>query len=339
MGGVHEGRLVQLVEQAHPRRIARHADEWERCSRILEQAAGSVEAAALRHTEIGGQTGPAMARAFVIAAEVLRVKARDLDRGSDALRTVAAATEATRNEKHRIDRDHPDDGQHFVVREEGSRQAADSQENALRHGIRVMKSIQVGDDPRSAGITVVAPEQVVVTGPPTGWPTPPVDTGPASIGLQPGDPGWDDPDDLDVSPHGSGPVSLASTSSPSPGVLGGSGAAVVIGAGVLGAAGLAAGVRAAGAKGAAPAGVAPGAPRPIGAGGAAASAGTLGRGPQGAGGQGAGSQGGRRSGSTSAGVSGAGRRRSRTDDEQTERDLHDDGQGWLDDEAGPDVLR
>ncbi len=61
--GANQARLVGLVERAHPGRIERHAQEWQRCAAILEQAASSIEAAAAQHTEIGGRTGPAMAQA------------------------------------------------------------------------------------------------------------------------------------------------------------------------------------------------------------------------------------------------------------------------------------
>jgi hypothetical protein len=81
--------MVALVENAHPRRIARHADEWARCARILEDAAERIEAIAARQSEIGGQTGPSMARAMALATDALRVKSRDLQRGGDALSSIS----------------------------------------------------------------------------------------------------------------------------------------------------------------------------------------------------------------------------------------------------------
>ena len=71
MSGPENFRLVQLVDAAHPRRIARHAEEWQRCARILDEAAATIERIAARHVEIGGRTGPSMARSFLVAAEVL----------------------------------------------------------------------------------------------------------------------------------------------------------------------------------------------------------------------------------------------------------------------------
>jgi hypothetical protein len=330
-------RLVLAVERAHPRRIARNAEEWERCAHVLEDAAERIDAIAARQSDIGGQTGPSMAVAMARASDVLRVKARDLRRGGDALGYIADATLAHQEEKRRLDRDHPDDaaGTHLVWREEGSRKMADSQESALRHGIAVMKSIEVGEDPRSTPITVSAPTPVV-TQTPTWWPP---DT--TTWTDPPLDPSIDPDADLDVqeaTPQGplgspaspATPVSTGSAPSAPAAPPGGLGPGALAGA-ALGGAGAVAGARAVASRTPPPS-----AARGIGAGGTAGSGGVLGGrgGAAGAGG------GGGRSGSSGAGATGGrGGRRTRKERREGDRDLHDDGDDWLDDDAGPGVLR
>ncbi|MFB9315304.1 hypothetical protein [Nocardioides plantarum] len=344
MSGHHVMRAMLAVERAHPRRIERNAHEWERCAQVLEEAAERIDAIGSRQADIGGQTGPSMAVAMARASDVLRVKARDLRRGGEALGYIADATRAHQEEKRRLDRDHPDDaaGTHAVWREEGSRQMADSQESALRQGIAVMKSIDVGEDPRRTPIQVVGPGPIDVP-PPTWWtpvtdrPDPPLDP---SI-----DPDAD-LDDQEMTPQGplGGPASPgamtpgvppsglgAPPSSINPGALGGA---------VLGGVGAVAGARAAARGTTGTSGV-----RPIGAGGTSASGGVLGGGGAGGvGGRGGGGRGGRggAGGRGGVGVGGAGGRGGRRTDEERvegERDLYDDGEGWLDDDGGPGVLR
>lgn len=326
MSGHEELRAVLLVERAHPRRIGRNAEEWQRCAAVLEDAAARIDSIGARHSDIGGQTGPSMAMAMAQAADVLRVKARDLRRGGDALSYVSEATLAHQERKRQMDRDHPDDGAgtHAVFREEGSRQMADSQESALRHGIAVMKSIDVGDDPRRTPIRVAGPGPV--TPPTVTWwppgtehrPPPPVEL------IDPHE--WDDDD--------SGPDSLLGGSStpggaaPSvPGGASGIGPGALLGGAALGGVGAVAGARAvAAARGAAPAA------RGIGAGGSTGSGGVLGR-SGGAGGAGG------RGGAGAGAAGGRGGRRTKKEREGQDRDLYDDGDGWLDDDAGPGVLR
>lgn len=334
MSGPQALRLVELVDRAHPRRIARHGDEWDRCATILEDAADQIDRIAARQSEIGGRTGPSMGLAMREASDVLRVKSRDLRRGSAALREVAEATESTQERKRSIDRDHPDDGQHWVAREEGSRVAADGQESAMLHAIAVMKSID-SDEVSRTPITTVGPDPVVVRQPPPFWP-------PAERPLPPLDVTVD-PDDDTPLPHpavaqgpGQAPAggSVSIPGAPSYGAGSVSSSGSLAGAGVLGGVGLAgaAGLAARGGAAASATGAAgtasTGAAGRIGGSAAPASGGVLGRGAGGgAGGAGAGAAGGR-----------GGRRR--TDERSGEdRDLHDDGEGWLDDEAGPDVLR
>ncbi|MDO9454730.1 MAG: hypothetical protein Q7T52_01440, partial [Nocardioides sp.] len=209
MSGHQEGRMVALVENAHPRRILRHADEWMRCAAILEDAANRIDSIAARQSEIGGQTGPTMAVAMARASDVLRVKARDLRRGSDALAQVADATLVSQERKRKLDRDHPGDGNHVVWREEGARLTADSQEDALRHGIAVMRSIRRGEDPR-VPIDTSAPGPVVVR-PPEWWPSTPPPQPPIDLA----DPDDDDDDAIGV-PQGPGPVSSGAGGSTAP---------------------------------------------------------------------------------------------------------------------------
>lgn len=324
MSGREEARLVELVDQARPRAIDREADEWLRRAMTLEEAVRAIEAAAARHPEIGGRTGPAMAQALAVAADALSVKARDLHRGSQALRDVAQATEEAKQERERVDKRHPrQGGGEVVLREEESRKAADEHENAFRRGIAVMKDIQVGQDPRTATIPVETP----VVEEPTGW-WEKNDDDKDPVGLHPGDPEWDDPEDMvgGSAGYGMGTVALG-------------------GAGAIGLAAGAAGVAraAASAAQATPAaalgrmgGLAAGAPAVLGG------AGGVGAAARGGGGMSGGAPG--RTSRPSRGGGGGllgGRRGSKRNDDTAEkdRDLHDDGEGWLDDEGGPGILR
>ncbi|GAA4686874.1 hypothetical protein [Nocardioides nanhaiensis] len=323
MAGREEARLVELVDQARPRAIDREADEWERRAHTLEEAVRAIEAAAARHPEIGGQTGPAMAQALAVAADALSVKARDLHRGSQALRDVAHATQEAKQERERVDQRHPrQGGGEVVLREEESRRAADDHENAFRRGIAVMKEIQVGKDPRTATIPVETP----VVEEPTRWrSTENEEKG--EVGLHPGDPEWDDPEDMVGGSAGYGMGTVA---------LGGAGAL-----------GLAAGAAGAARAAASAASAAPAAALGRMGGMAASAPAVLG---------GAGAMGGGRGGSEMAGGAPGrthraargggggllgGRRGGKRDDEAPakDRDLHDDGEGWLDDEGGPGILR
>ncbi|MCW2816915.1 MAG: hypothetical protein JWN84_4370, partial [Nocardioides sp.] len=209
MSGLHEARLVELVENAHPRRIARHAHEWERCAAVLEDAAARIDSIAARQAEVGGLTGPSMAAAAAVASDVLRVKARDLERGSAALADLSEATAAHQEEKRRLDRDHPDDGAHVVWREEVARSAADSQEAALLRGIAVMRGIEVGEDPRRARVQAPPPGPVRID-PPGWWPLrEPVPEPPLDLDVDP-----DDLDDVPALPQG--PGTGVSTAGPGP---------------------------------------------------------------------------------------------------------------------------
>lgn len=350
MSRFEQDRAIELVERAHPRRMARHAAEWMRYAEVLDDAAARIEAVTARQHEIGGQTGPSMAVATALASDVLRVKARDLRRGGEALAEIADSTMTRQEEKRAIERDHPDDGNHVVAREDRSRRLADDQESALLAGIATMKSIQVGDDPRRAPITVVGP-QPVRTPTSTWYPRPELPEPPVDVDTDP------DEDDADApaTPQGpavpQGPAGGGVPAGPPPGTYTvGAGGPPSVGSSVnpaaLGAAALGGG----GVPGAAPppgAAAASGA-RPIGAGGVGGSGGVLGRSDASAGGGAAGRSGSRtaaagggaaggRGGAAGAGAGGRGRRRER--EQGRDRDLHDDGEGWLDDEAGPDVLR
>ncbi|QCW49399.1 hypothetical protein FE634_01350 [Nocardioides dongxiaopingii] len=362
MGGANEGRLHELVERPHPFRIERHADDWARCAAVLKNASADVRRG-ISSVDVGGQTGPALRAAFLDLAAVLEEGALDLRRGSRALAELAEETKSAKNRKRDIDGRLPDDGAHVVERDHAAASTSDSQEAALRHGIAVMKSIRA-DEPRGS-VPIQAPTTpppppptmrcprcgsdpcqcrtvdgcprcgaspcVCVDGPHVVTPVTPV---------HPHCPDWDDPADFTTPGTAQGPSSLAPgapqgslASGVSPGVVGGAagavGAAAPAAPGAVGAMAPMAPM-AGSAAGAAPVAGTPGsagAVRPIGAGGPTGSAGTLGR------------SGGAGAGAGAAGAGGRGRGGKDRKPGARDRDLHDDGRDWLDDESAPDVLR
>ncbi|WP_340537955.1 hypothetical protein [Nocardioides sp. GXZ039] len=357
MAGVNEGRVVELVERARPNRIYRQSLEWERCATVLDDAVQLMRRAADRHTDIGTQTGPAMNTAFLVAIDTLEHEIRNLRIGSEALRVVAEGAEAAKEKKRKVDQDTPDGPTHGVAREVDLGAVADEQESSYRRGIAQMKSIRSGPDPRR-GIPVDRPGAVVVTPPPWWPPKPPPPTQPPVRSVDPDDDDWDLELDFDQPGTPQGPLVATPGTGASPGTLGTPAGAPLAAAPGAPAGALPSGIPTPAAPSplapppvAAPLGVggALGAPaaangsgglvpgsavRPIGAGGIAGSSGTLsGRGSN------------RRSGRPATGpaagaVAGAtGRGRGQDRERGRDRDLYDDGEGWLDDESAPDVLR
>ncbi|WP_134767976.1 hypothetical protein [Nocardioides sp. 1609] len=358
MAGANEGRFHELVERPHPFRIERHADDWARCAEVLRTASSDVRRG-IQNVDVGGQTGPALQAAFLDLADVLEEGAQDLRRGSRALGELAEETKSAKNRKKDIDGRLPDNGAHVAERDQAAASTSDSQEAALRHGIAVMKSIRA-DEPRGS-VPIQAPTTpppppptrrcprcgsdpcqcqavsgcprcgaspcVCVDGPHVVTPVTPV---------HPDCPDWDDPADFTTPGTAQGPSSLspAAPSAPaaplgsgvSPGVVGGAaGAAAPVAPVAFGAMAPTSGSGVAAAPVAGTAGAAGGV-RPIGAGGPMGSAGTLGR------------SGGSGTGAGAAGAGGRGRGKDRKPGSR-DRDLHDDGRDWLDDESAPDVLR
>ncbi|WP_341923711.1 hypothetical protein [Nocardioides psychrotolerans] len=111
--GPQQQRLEKALAGASDVAIGNGSIEWLRCSELLDNVADALEKAAAAEKTIGGQTGPAMAKAFRMSAEGMRGKSQDLARGSEALGVASNAIMAAQvgqSEMNRFFPQAPDPG-------------------------------------------------------------------------------------------------------------------------------------------------------------------------------------------------------------------------------------
>ncbi|GEP36611.1 hypothetical protein NPS01_02740 [Nocardioides psychrotolerans] len=94
--GPQQQRLDKALGGASDEAVGDGSIEWMRCADLLGNVAEALEKAAAAEKTIGGQTGPAMGKAFRTSAEGMKGKSQELLRGSEALGVASNAIMAAR---------------------------------------------------------------------------------------------------------------------------------------------------------------------------------------------------------------------------------------------------
>lgn len=137
MAGPQRARLDTALTAAHEQVVAEHSMEWTNCVRTLSAISRALLTASPEVKEqIGGETGPAIDRAFAKSAQGMEAKAQELVRGSGALQAASEVITQARQEQASMDADtrekpgeyHPPVGQ--PTDEDLQKEAANKQAHA-----------------------------------------------------------------------------------------------------------------------------------------------------------------------------------------------------------------
>lgn len=106
MAGPQRARLDTALTGAFEHVVDDHAREWNTCVRTLSTIAAALRRASPEMKEqIGGETGPAIDRAFAKSAQGMEAKARELVKGSGALQSASEVIRAARQERAELNAD------------------------------------------------------------------------------------------------------------------------------------------------------------------------------------------------------------------------------------------
>ncbi|MCD4524657.1 hypothetical protein [Nocardioides sp. cx-173] len=216
--GPQQQRLETALAGASEDVVAASAREWRRCANLLNSVAMALEHASGLESSLGGQTGPAMAKAFRTSAKGMRAKQDELIMGNEALGVAHGAIVAARVGKSEMNHYYPQppnpgpyrpppgpkDGsdlpaqtQHqekmqsfsdaFEARENIARQLADRIDTDFGSATETMKAIHGIPDPEQPATPADPSPYVPPSGglPPGGSTRPPRTTDHASIGSNP----------------------------------------------------------------------------------------------------------------------------------------------------------
>ncbi len=100
--GPEETRLDSWLDGSHEAVVDNGGEAWSKAAILLSHVQGSIEQAAARAALLGGETGPAAARAFARSAEAMGKKAGELQAGGDALAMTARAVAIARQQRREM---------------------------------------------------------------------------------------------------------------------------------------------------------------------------------------------------------------------------------------------
>lgn len=135
--GPQRARLDTALTGAHENVVGDHSIEWTNCVRTMTTISRALLTASPEVKEkIGGETGPAIDRAFAKSAQGMQAKAQELVRGSGALQAASEVIRQARQEQASLDADtrekpgeyHPPVGQ--PTDEDLQKEAANKQAHA-----------------------------------------------------------------------------------------------------------------------------------------------------------------------------------------------------------------
>src|SRR6478752_1391941 len=91
-------RLNTAVTGTEPTVVSSGANDWRRCSSLLETISSYLRNSSQGvRSAIGGETGPAVDAAFKKSAEAMTAKSQVLNRGSEALLFVSDAMQTAKD--------------------------------------------------------------------------------------------------------------------------------------------------------------------------------------------------------------------------------------------------
>uniref|UniRef100_UPI001FAA9BCD hypothetical protein n=1 Tax=Nocardioides sp. SR21 TaxID=2919501 RepID=UPI001FAA9BCD len=106
MAGPQRARLDTALTGAFEHVVDEHSREWTTCVRTMSTIAVALRNASPEVKEkIGGETGPAIDKAFAKSAEGMQAKTQELLRGSAALQAASDVIRQARQEQATLDAD------------------------------------------------------------------------------------------------------------------------------------------------------------------------------------------------------------------------------------------
>lgn len=106
MAGPQRARLDTALTGALEHVVDEHSREWTNCVRTMTMIASALRNASPEVKErIGGETGPAIDKAFAKSAQGMQAKGQELMRGSGALQAASDVIRQARQEKTALDGD------------------------------------------------------------------------------------------------------------------------------------------------------------------------------------------------------------------------------------------